>query len=128
MENFIWMFNKKEDRALGWTFACSLALHFLLFSILVIRPIFPLSGESEKLDMLWLYPALQPDSRVQTQVRSENAVPSAAAVREDETASPVADSNKEERKKEAKLPPVQHHVNPVEEVAPAEETPEPQPV
>jgi len=128
MDNYIWMFNKKEDRALGWTFLCSLALHFLLFTILVIRPIYPLSGETEKLDMIWLYPALQPTSEVQAPVRSEHVVPSAVAVRENTAASTVADSKKEESKKEAILPPVQQHENAVEEVEPVEETPEPQPV
>jgi hypothetical protein len=127
MDNFIWVFNKKEDLALGWTFICSLALHFLLFTILVIKPIYPLSGESDKVDIIWLYPALQPTAKIQTPARSEHAV-QAAAVRKDITASKVDDSMKEERRKEARMPQVQHIENSAEEVEQAEEVPEPQSV
>jgi hypothetical protein len=126
MDNYIWLFQKKEDRALGWTFVCSLAFHCLLLTILVIKPVYPLSGDTEKLDIIWLYPALQPMAKTEVPVRFARTMPVAEVVRKGKPADPINFAKNEVGKKAAILPAVHHDEDAVEEVDPVEEKVEPQ--
>lgn len=57
MDNYVWVFQKKDERNLWWAFACSLGLHFVLFAILIVKPFYPIVESFDKLDSIWLYPA-----------------------------------------------------------------------
>ncbi len=70
MENYIWLMNKKNDFSLTWPFVASLVLHFLLFTILVIKPIYPLTADTERLDSIWLYFNQQPSGQSAPQEQS----------------------------------------------------------
>lgn len=57
MNNYVWVFQKKDERNLWWAFACSLGLHVLLFAVLIVKPFYPIVESFDKFDSIWLYPA-----------------------------------------------------------------------
>jgi len=58
MEEYLWLFNRKEYKELTGSILGSLLFHTLLFAILASTSIFhPAIGDSEKLDILWFYPS-----------------------------------------------------------------------
>jgi hypothetical protein len=55
MNNYIWLLDKKSDSTFTWPFILSLVLHIILFAVLVIKPVYPQTGDTERLDSIWLY-------------------------------------------------------------------------
>ncbi|HTP66859.1 MAG TPA: hypothetical protein VMJ66_15815 [Geobacteraceae bacterium] len=59
MEDYIWLFDRREYGELTKSVLGSVLFHALLFAILISTPIFhPLPGDSDRIDVLWYYPAL----------------------------------------------------------------------
>lgn len=101
MENYIWLLSKKNDFSIVWPCILSLALHFLLFSILVIKPVYPLTGDSERIDSIWFYLNLQPSGQAmqilqpaQGEIPAEKSIVKSAAVGKTQNTRPVQEVNK----------------------------------
>jgi hypothetical protein len=63
MGNFIWLLNKNNDSSIIWSGVFSVIFHFLLLSVLVIKPVFPSMGDRERIDIIWLYSNHEPSGQ-----------------------------------------------------------------
>lgn len=58
MEEYTWLFNRRDYSGLASSFLFSVLFHVLLFAILASTSIYyPLTGDAEKIDVVWLYPS-----------------------------------------------------------------------
>ena len=74
MEEYIWLFNRKEYKELTGSILGSLLFHALLFAILASTSIFhPAIGDSERLDILWFYPSAPSVWRTEPSEKVANA-------------------------------------------------------
>jgi hypothetical protein len=127
--HYIWLFDKSDRRGLWWAFLSSLLLHVLMFAIMATTTVFfPLSGNTTKLDIVWLYPSFLFGGETESPPSSQSQLPEEKApvtspaetasqkpaVQEREPIKEPAETRNEERTPSPSPPPPQQ-----EEIKPA---------
>ena len=67
MEQYIWLLHRKKDDGFVWATTGSVLVHGVMFVLMVTTQIFfPPTGESPRIDAVWLYSALLRDQPLET--------------------------------------------------------------
>ncbi len=100
MEEFIWLLHRKKENGLVWAVTGSFLVHGLMFALMVTTQIFfPPTGESPRLDVVWLYSALlrdQPQEAPPQEVSLPEAKETASLQRDDQAEPLPAEADDEE--------------------------------
>jgi len=145
MEDYIWLFNRKEYKELAGSIVGSILLHSLLFAVLASTTIFrPPIGYAEKIDILWFYPSAPSVWRTEPAVKVALAPakePGPASLENKRSATPLNEKGElpgasppkaanqvreAERKSQPPPPPVMEAAFKPIVTAPPDEVPEPE--